>query len=55
MADEMPRLIQKNVVLTPAVYFSARGKPVALVETSVVGIVLCDMQEFSCKVWPPDK
>jgi len=43
VADEMPRLIQKNVVLTPAVYFSAHGKPVAYVETSAVGIVLRDM------------
>jgi len=51
----MPRLIQKNVVLTLAVYFSAHGKPVASAETSAIGIVLCDIQEFSCKMWPPDK
>jgi len=36
VAGGMPRLIQKNVVLAPAVYFSAHGKPVASSETSVI-------------------
>jgi len=36
VAGEMPHLIQKNVVLAPAMYFSARGKPVASAENSAI-------------------
>jgi len=45
----MPRLIQKNVVLTPAVYFSAHAKPVASAETAAIGIVLRDIRNLAAR------